>query len=224
MSIREVRIPVQKTARYYLSGQPGAETRELWLCCHGFGQLAGRFIKQLEVLSDAARVIAAPEALHRFYLDPMDRPATERRVGASWMTREDRETDIADYVRYLDAVCAELCNAAPAATLIGFGFSQGTATIARWAATTARPVRRLVLWGSGLPPDLDWSSAEPRLRQLHITLVGGEQDEMMPAQRWDEQQVLLNERGIRHDLIRFPGGHQLDASVLRRLAETSDVY
>ncbi|MGH7459997.1 MAG: alpha/beta hydrolase [Longimicrobiales bacterium] len=219
MSSREMRIAVQKTARYYLTGEPDPATRELWLCCHGFGQLAGRFSKQLDVLASPKRVIVAPEALHRFYLDPMDRPAAERRVGASWMTREDRETDIADYVRYLDAVCAQLCPAAPGAVLVGFGFSQGTATIARWAAATTQRVHRLVLWGSGLPPDLDWQSAGARLREIPITLVGGKQDPMMPAHRWAEQQTLLNDHGIGHELILFEGGHQLDTDVLRKLAD-----
>ena len=42
-------------------------------------------------LDDGSRLIVAPEALSRFYLGEVSqRPASERRVGASWMTREDR--------------------------------------------------------------------------------------------------------------------------------------
>src|ERR1051325_10016453 len=47
------------------------------------------------------RRLVAPEGLSRFYLSER---ATERRVGASWMTREDRLAEIADYLGYLDAV------------------------------------------------------------------------------------------------------------------------
>src|SRR5262245_13424982 len=123
MSAREQRMLVQKTARYYLLGEPDQNTREIWICCHGYGQLAGRFIREFEPIARADRLIVAPEGLHRFYLDPPDRPAQDRRVGATWMTRVDREYDIADYLKYLDLLCAQLRSAtAPAARVIAFGF------------------------------------------------------------------------------------------------------
>src|SRR5438445_8877211 len=99
--MQEHHLAVAKTARYYSLGEPGPATRQLWFVCHGYGQLAGRFLRHFEPLDDGSRVIIAPEGLSRFYLS--ESPA-ERRVGASWMTREDRLVEIGDYVRYLDAV------------------------------------------------------------------------------------------------------------------------
>ena len=89
--MQEHHLAVAKTARYYSLGEPGPATRQLWFVCHGYGQLAGRFLRHFEPLDDGSRVIVAPEGLSRFYLS--ESPA-ERRVGASWMTREDRLVEI----------------------------------------------------------------------------------------------------------------------------------
>src|SRR5262245_4764075 len=167
MTYQEQRLRVERTARYYVLGEPGQLTREVWICCHGYGQLAGRFLRSFDAIAEPARLIVAPEGLHRFYLDPADRPAAERRVGATWMTREDRTTDIDDYVRYLDAVCERvLTEVPPGVQLVALGFSQGVATVARWAAASRFTIGTLVLWGSGLPPDLDWSLARGKFQQM----------------------------------------------------------
>src|ERR671913_1620 len=92
-------LVVPRTARYYTLGPTHGFPRELWIVCHGYGQLASRFVSQFAALDDGTRLIVAPEALSRFYLDPIPKRRNEAspRVGASWMTREDRESEIADY-------------------------------------------------------------------------------------------------------------------------------
>src|SRR5712692_3984827 len=99
--MQEHRLAIARTARYYTLGALGPATRQVWFVCHGYGQLAGRFLRHFAPLDDGSRVIVAPEGLSRFYLTER---AAERRVGASWMTREDRLAEIDDYVHYLDAV------------------------------------------------------------------------------------------------------------------------
>ena len=59
--MREHRLLATRTARYYSLGEPGPATRQLWVVCHGYGQLAGRFLRHFEPLDDGARVIVAPE-------------------------------------------------------------------------------------------------------------------------------------------------------------------
>src|SRR2546422_2073748 len=83
---QEHHLPVSRTARYYTLGEPGRGTRQLWFVCHGYGQLAGRFIRHFEQLNDGSRVIVAPEGLSRFYLSES---APQRRVGASLMNPGD---------------------------------------------------------------------------------------------------------------------------------------
>src|SRR5207249_11468139 len=133
--MQEHHIDVTRTARYFTLGGSGSGVAEVWFVCHGYGQLAGRFIRYFAALDDGTRLIVAPEALARFYLGEVTGPSANRKIGASWMTREDRLTEIDDYVRYLDALFQEVLRRleprAPRVTALGF--SQGAATVSRWA-------------------------------------------------------------------------------------------
>src|SRR5439155_5746399 len=102
---REPRIDVRRTARYYALGPDDHSACELWFVLHGYGQLAAQFVRLFETLDDGTRRIVAPEALNRFYLIGAETaPAADRPVGATWMTREDRDHEIEDYLGYLDDV------------------------------------------------------------------------------------------------------------------------
>jgi len=147
-------LVVPRTARYYTLGPTHGFPRELWFVCHGYGQLAERFLRQFAPLDDGTRLIVAPEGLSRFYLDPLAQRRNDPspRVGATWMTREDRDAEIADYVAYLERLAAEirhpLAGAAP--RIVVLGFSQGTATVSRWLAASDLRVDQLVLWGGAI--------------------------------------------------------------------------
>jgi predicted esterase len=144
--IGETRIEVRRTARLATIGEPGPSVREVWIACHGFGQLAPRFARRLLAIASPDRYIVAPEALNRYYLQGSSGSDPTARIGATWMTREDREYEIADYVAYLDRVHETIFRQVPAdARVIALGFSQGVATIARWAARTAAAVNALSL-------------------------------------------------------------------------------
>ena len=217
--MHEHHLAVAKTARYYSLGEPGPATRQLWFVCHGYGQLAGRFLRHFEPLHDGSRVIVAPEGLSRFYLS--ESPA-ERRVGASWMTREDRLVEIEDYVRYLDAVHDDVrggIGSGPV-SVHAVGFSQGAATVSRWAALGRTHVDRLVLWGGEFPPDLDLAPVRvaQRLRSARLTLVYGRADQLITPKVVRVIAERLREHGIPFRDIAFDGGHELDDAVLRELA------
>src|SRR5205085_360938 len=101
-------IEVPRTARYFLIGDASSTGKELWIVLHGFGQLAADFIEYFATLNDGERVVVAPEALNRYYTQPISVPSADRKVGATWMTKEFRDAEIADYVRYLDLLHADL--------------------------------------------------------------------------------------------------------------------
>ncbi len=209
-------LPTTRTARYATLGDPAA-AQEAWMVLHGYGQLAAYFIRPFRALDDGTRLIAAPEALSRFYLDGL----TEHdRVGASWMTKADRTREIDDYVRYLDRLYAQLDDDglpddAPVHVL---GFSQGTATACRWAALGAARVDRLTLWAGGVPPDLDLDAHRSLLASLDLTLVIGTEDEYIPAGRVADEEARLDAHDIPHRTVRFDGTHRIDADVLVDLA------
>ena len=101
--MQENHIKVARTARYFQLGEVGKTIKQVWFVCHGYGQLAGYFLKHFESLANGERLIVAPEGLSRFYLNGFN-----GRIGASWMTREDRLNDIKDYVIFLDAVYQQI--------------------------------------------------------------------------------------------------------------------
>jgi predicted esterase len=215
-------LHVRRTARYYTIGPTHGFPRELWVVVHGYGQLARRFIESFTPLDDGTRLVMAPEALSRFYLDPIAERRThaEPRVGATWMTREDREAEIADYVAYLEQLTWEtrrhLAGAGP--RIVVLGFSQGTATVCRWLASSELRADQLVLWAGGIPPELDVAKWSTRLHGASLTLVAGESDEMVPASAVVSEGERLSAAGVAFTLLRHPSGHRVEADALLRLA------
>jgi len=214
-------IVVPRTARYCTLGPTHGFPRELWFVCHGYGQLAPRFIGQFAPLDDGTRLIVAPEGLSRFYLDPIPKRRNEAspRVGATWMTREDRESEIADYVSYLERVADEvrhgLTGAAP--RIVALGFSQGTATVCRWLAASALRADQLVLWGGTIPPELDLAAWAERLHGAAITLVAGERDSMVPPATMAAEAERLSAAGVAFTIQRYDGGHEVTEAGLKSL-------
>jgi predicted esterase len=215
-------IVVRRTARYFTLGPTHGFPRELWFVCHGYGQLALRFAHQFAPLDDGTRLIVAPEALSRYYLDPvsMRRHDPSPRIGATWMTREDRDSEIADYVAYLEQLAEEirrpLAGAAP--RIVVLGFSQGTATVSRWLAASEMRADQLVLWGGAIPPELDLAAWSMRLHGAAITLMAGDQDELATPAAVAAEAERLSAAGVAYTLQRYAGGHAIDAEALEQLA------
>jgi len=210
--VQEHRITVSRSARYFTLGRPD---REVWFVLHGYGQLAARFLRHFGPLDDGTRLIVAPEALSRFYLS--EAPA-ERRVGASWMTKEDRLAEIDDYVRYLDAIYKDVLRSVDRAKIhvTALGFSQGATTACRWTTVGASRLDRLIVWGGEVPSDVDLP------RAARLILVHGSGDALFTPKVVAATEVRLREHGIPYDLVSFDGGHEIDAVVLKNLALTAD--
>lgn len=216
--MREHRLTTARRARYYTLGGGDRPPAELWMVAHGFGQLAGYFIKHFDAVAREDRLIVAPEALNRFYVESGTAGSrADARVGATWMTKEDRESEIADYVDFLDSVYAEVVP--PGARVTALGFSQGVATVARWLSHGRSRVDRLVLWAGQIPPDLELSRFRDRLPG-GIVLVDGTGDEYALWVKVGENQARLSEAGLAFETLTFYGGHRLDEALLRRLAAT----
>jgi predicted esterase len=217
-------IRVERTARYHVLGTPGREIRCCWVVLHGYGQLAASLLPQCEPLAAPNTLVVAPEGLSRFYVGstaPADH--TEAKVGASWMTREARETEIADYVAFLDRLHTHLVEACAARfdTCV-LGFSQGVATAARWAALgNAPPPTRLVLWAGRAPDELWTDAARHRLENTELVLAAGDADPYIsPA---DLERAAEHARGLgyRVRVLTFRGGHAIPRTAVATLAPPS---
>jgi predicted esterase len=217
--VNQRHLAVTRTARLQLLGEPDARVREVWFACHGYGQLAADFVRHLEPVASPERLVVAPEALSRFYKDALEVGADTRRVGATWMTREDREAEIADYVAYLDTAHATIiAELPPGVRTHALGFSQGVATVVRWLCLGAARVDALTLWAGGLPHDLALGRFASRFSGTAVTLVAGDRDRLVSEEAVAAASERLRTAGIPHETVRFAGGHRLDRAVLRRLA------
>jgi predicted esterase len=223
MSI-EHHIQVRRTARYYTLGEPASSTRDVWFVCHGYGQLAADFIKEFEIIGDATRVVIAPEGLSRYYA--ASEPgfhSSESKVVASWMTREDREAEIDDYVAYLDAVYDEILSRVDRknVSVTVLGFSQGGATANRWLTRGHSRADRLIMWGALIASDADLNQAATFFRDVKLTIVVGKKDQFANEKMIEEYQRVLTEKKIPFELLTFNGGHRMDRETLTSLISRS---
>lgn len=216
----EKRISFEFNARYEVLGEPSQEIEELWLVCHGHGQLAKYFIRKFESISNSKRLIVAPEGLFRYYLQGF-----AGRVGATWMTKEDRVSDIHNYINYLSAVYQEVKSQLnPNVKITFFGFSQGAATISRLATMTDLEFDRLILWAGIFPPDLPPLKSTDRLKDKQCFLVYGLQDEFLTEARIKEQESIAEQIKITPESITFEGQHELSDQILSAIAERSYLH
>lgn len=235
MTSEERHIRVPRTARYRVMGDP-ASAEDVWFVLHGYRQLAEPFIRRFEALPgvESGRVaVVAPEALSRFYVEETGgEHGPDSRVGATWMTRADREHEIRDYVEYLDRLAAAVLGGeggeagplgpeAPNAgaieggsrRVVALGFSQGCATASRWVTYGRIYPAELILWGGGLAADLAMERAAEALRHVRVRLVVGDGDRWA-AGRAAESTRRLEAAGLTAERVEYRGGHRIASEVL----------
>lgn len=217
--ITEHHLAVKKTARYCVLGDLDKNTSDLWIVCHGFGQLARDFISAFEPIAKPGRVVIAPEALSRFYKSQGTVHNRETPVGATWMTSEDREAEISDYIAYLDTLAGTLrSQASPSAELTVLGFSQGAATVSRWVAGSSPKLKQVVLWGGLLPPEFTSSDSLGGLLAQPLAFVVGNTDRFFPQPMVESEINRLRGLKIQLLLTQFEGGHIVDPETLQAIA------
>lgn len=200
-------------ARYEVLGEPSPAIENVWFVCHGHGQLAKFFIRKFETINDGKTLIVAPEGLFKYYLEGFS-----GRVGATWMTKEDRINDIENYLKYLSAVLNQVKSQLREDIKVTlFGFSQGAATISRFATQTNVEFDRLVLWAGIFPPDLPPLESERRLSEKQCFLVYGLEDQYLTEERINEQAAIAEQIKVSPKVMSFAGGHELNEDLIRQI-------
>jgi predicted esterase len=202
-------ISAEKTAHIYTHNSITKNTKYIWIVLHGYGQLAKYFIRKFYSLGDEHFIIA-PEALSRFYIS-----GYSGRVGANWMTKEDRLTDINDYINYLDKVYETfvLPYLSDNIKINVVGFSQGGATASRWAAATKHKLNNLILWSCIFPEDLHFPAIYNK--DLNLFLLYGDKDEFNVNKQVDSILPVLKKQKLNCTVIPFNGKHDIPANVLQ---------
>lgn len=194
--MQQHQIIVPKTSNVYVLGDLD-KCKEVWLVLHGYGELAKFFIQKFKCLTENNIAVIAPEGLSKFYTN-----GTSGRVGASWMTKENRETEINDYINYLDIVYSKFNLLTKKVTLLGF--SQGGSTAVRWYKKNQTNFKSLCIWASTLPES-------KMLIDAKFKYVIGDKDEYISTNYIDE----LQNNYINIELIKFSGKHNIDLDTLK---------
>ena len=209
--MKEIRVKTQKTARVYFSNEITDKTKEVIIACHGYAQLGKYFIRKFDCISSEERCVVAPEALSKFYWNGMN-----GRVVASWMTKEDRESEIEDYISYLNQIYKMIKDLNPEVKIIAFGFSQGSSTISRWIAQDNPEVicDRLILWSGSFPMDV---IERDIFKTIPFDYLFGNQDQYYSKEKVVELEEALNSHGINPNFTEFDGEHKVYELDLQKL-------
>jgi predicted esterase len=197
-------------ARYYLLGELSPGTKKIWYVLHGQGQLAYYFSKKFESLVNDETCVIVPEGLSKYYLDGF-----YGKVGASWMTKDERQLDIDNYLMYLQSCREEIGDQFEEINVLGF--SQGAATASRWVMQTDMKPTRLILWAGIFPPDLPFNLGSEKLSNTEVIQVYGTNDPYLTPEKIEEQTVLQQKLGVQVEVKTFDGGHEIDQNTLASL-------
>ena len=210
-------MEVRKTGRYYVEGQLGTNTDEVWIALHGYGYLGEYFIKYFEDLASDTCCVIAPEGLNKFYKDGMGGD-----VGASWMTKSDRLNEIEDYVNYLDQLLEVVLKNVDRnkIKLNILGFSQGTATACRWLTQGNVSPDNVVIWAGEIPDDTDFEKFKRLFEERPVQLVVGDSDQFISEQVLEHFAAFLKSKAINYNLHRYHGGHKIHEPLLLEIAES----
>ncbi len=203
MKVKESHIRIVKNARYFSNEPFSPEIKDFWFVIHGYAQLASDFINEFDFLDNENRLIAAPEGLSKFY--------SGSRIGASWMTKEDRNTEIEDYLEYLNVLVGNLKNTydLSAASFNLLGFSQGVHTAVRFFINSDIVFDNLFLCSSDFPKDVDFIKLNDRLANSDLHFIYGTADRIISQSVYKENELMLQKNKIKFIKTEFDGGHRI---------------
>jgi len=200
-------IIVNKTATYYTLGDIQS-AKTIWFVLHGYGMLAKYFIKKFNPILSNDIAIIAPEGLSKFYTEGF-----YGRIGAAWMTKENREGEIEDYINYLNQLYNTILkdNQNSDLKINVLGFSQGGATASRWISDKKVKLNNFILWSNVFPDDMDFKSFGTT---FNTYILFGNKDEFSTDEHLKKQEEILTNASLNITIIEFEGTHDIPENVL----------
>lgn len=208
-------IEVQLKTTYHTLNELNEDTEYIWLVFHGYGQLAAYFIKKFEGLDPKKHFVVAPEGLSKFYLQ-----GYSGRVGASWMTKENRQKEIHNQFTYLTRITHQLGDVS-GKKLIYLGFSQGAATMGRFAAYAKLPFHHMILWAGIFPHDATAEDFDFLTGEEKITCFIGRHDPFFEQGMLSEHLATITLAVQQPPAIQeYDGAHSILLEVLNNFVST----
>ena len=212
MSLINGKMQISHTVYYWVQVPKQKGPHPLLIVLHGFGQVAGQFIKVFEPLAQKGILVAAPQGAHQLYTN-----LKERRVGFSWLTKYESDQSVSDFVAYMGQffkLLQETCEV-DSQRVFMLGFSQGVSMAYRTWAHSSLPVRGVIACGGDLPPDI--VEQLEGLPPIQILLVHGRQDEEVSPEKAQKALKHLRASGLKPELFDFEGGHVVPSRALPKV-------
>lgn len=214
MDKKEKQVSYRAVNTYLTLNKPEGPGQNIWVVFHGIGYLGRFFANHFKLLDPDKNYIIVPQAPSKYYLNNQ-----YKHVGASWLTRENTETETENILNYMDAVIkAEALP--PGSRLIIFGFSQGVSVAMRWVARRKIPCSRLLLYAGGIPKELNAGDFTFLGKEAKVRMAYGDQDKYLDAVRLNQELSKARDLfGSRVEFRPFTGGHEIKSELLKELAK-----
>jgi len=211
--IMEKRINLTLTAPYHTSGNLTTSTKTIIVAFHGYGQLAKYFIRKFDFLDDSKYYVIAPQGLSKFYVK------NHTRVGASWMTKENRLLDLKNQLDYVQTVFEAETQTIDwtKVRLIVLGFSQGVATVSRWATTHQIPFDKLIAYAGQIAYELTEKDFDFMKSEAEVIGLLGDNDQFYNGENATKFEAAFQAVFPKGRFEQFEGKHEVLRHVLQRV-------
>ena len=131
------------------------------------------------------------------------------------MTSGDRLDEIADYTNYLqtlyDTYVPQLAEDVEITLL---GFSQGCATVVRWALAKHPKFNNLILWAGSFPEDIPYHEKANYWKDKQLFFAYGTEDQLLSEERRQIGFDVIADKKLEVTTFSFAGKHVVDKEAL----------
>ncbi|MFK7749408.1 MAG: alpha/beta hydrolase [Kordia sp.] len=214
--MEEKEITYQITNTYSTMNVLTEKTKHVWFVCHGIGFLSRYFIKYFDQLNAEENYIIAPQAASKYYLKN-----EYKHVGASWLTRENTQTEITNVMANLNAIY----HAEKIPDHVNFyvlGFSQGVSVALRWVSRYKIPCDRLYIYAGSIPTELTsegFAYINPNKTKIY-NIVGLQDEYFTEARMQQEHEKMELLFGNNYIFKTYEGTHKVSRNVVEMLLKS----
>lgn len=205
-------IDLTLTAPYHTYGTLTDKTETIIVAFHGYGQLAKFFIRKFDFLDESKYYVITPQGLSKFYLN------NHTRVGASWMTKENRLLDLKNQLHYVQTVFEAETKAVDWSNmrLIVLGFSQGTATASRWITTHKIPFDKFIAYAGQIAYELTEQDFDFMKLEAEAHCFLGDNDQFYHGDNVPKFENAFKAVFPKGKFLLFEGKHEMLREVLKK--------
>ncbi|WP_109300718.1 alpha/beta hydrolase [Aquimarina sp. AU474] len=211
MNSQEKEISYQNTNTYSTLNRLTPATKNVWLVFHGIGYLSRYFIRLFDSLKEEENYVIAPQAPSKYY-----KGEGYRRVGSSWLTKENTLRETENILRYVDAVM-DYEKIPEHVNFIVLGYSQGVSIASRWIARNKINSDAFVMISGGFPKELQKENFTFLNQNTKITHIVGEKDPYFEIEKVEAEKIRVKGILPQIEFRTHPGGHELNINSLKNI-------